>query len=333
MTRHQRLEFLIVKIMLAGLFFLGLVFHTSYCQLTITDVNVIKGAIRQAIDARAPDGFRPLLAGAVRLAFHDCVGGCDGCINHNNADNAGLKVYSDQLDAIYTNYSNKLSRADFYALAGITAVERGAELAGCPPGERQCSPQITFRYGRVDCPTSPNTNIVQAFPDAHRGVGDQVSFFSREFEFTERETIAIVGAHTLGRAHTGASGFDGRWVSNPDALDHTFYRFMMEGDRLWAQVDNTPGGTSRRYQWEANAGLDDVMMLNADIGMFLDIQPDAEGVASCGYFDCPLSSTEGIVAEYAQSNPVWIADFGAAFNKMIENKQNALVEPSAVLFM
>ena len=26
-----------------------------------------------------------------RLAFHDCVGGCNGCININNPDNNGLQ--------------------------------------------------------------------------------------------------------------------------------------------------------------------------------------------------------------------------------------------------
>ena len=28
----------------------------------------------------------------VRLTFHDCVGGCDGCLNVNDPDNAGLEV-------------------------------------------------------------------------------------------------------------------------------------------------------------------------------------------------------------------------------------------------
>ncbi len=30
----------------------------------------------------------------IRLAFHDCVGGCDGCLNVNDADNAGFNDLS-----------------------------------------------------------------------------------------------------------------------------------------------------------------------------------------------------------------------------------------------
>lgn len=31
----------------------------------------------------------PLMGGCVRLGFHDCVGGCDGCVIVDNPSNAG----------------------------------------------------------------------------------------------------------------------------------------------------------------------------------------------------------------------------------------------------
>eukprot|EP00121_Abeoforma_whisleri_P016164 Awhi_evm1s14843 len=34
----------------------------------------------------------------VRLSFHDCVGGCDGCINLNNPENNGLGPIVDTLE-------------------------------------------------------------------------------------------------------------------------------------------------------------------------------------------------------------------------------------------
>ena len=62
----------------------------------------------------------------VRLSFHDCVGGCDGCVNIENDSNNGLADLIAALDLVYTE--NKfgdipLSRADHWAIMGIWAVQ------------------------------------------------------------------------------------------------------------------------------------------------------------------------------------------------------------------
>lgn len=44
---------------------------------------------------------------------------------------AGLRRYTNRLDPLYVRrFENKMTKADFYALAGIVAVEVSAELAG-----------------------------------------------------------------------------------------------------------------------------------------------------------------------------------------------------------
>ena len=47
-----------------------------------------------------------------RLAFHDCIGGCDGCLNFNNKDNAGLQEAVNSLETIYikNSFNTLLSR-------------------------------------------------------------------------------------------------------------------------------------------------------------------------------------------------------------------------------
>ena len=72
-------------------------------------------------------------------AFHDCVSdSCDGCINRDNDSNAGLSDLIDNLDTAYVGtYDSEMSRADFWALAGITAIERmtrSANGGGCKFG-------------------------------------------------------------------------------------------------------------------------------------------------------------------------------------------------------
>ena len=53
----------------------------------------------------------------VRLAFHDCVGGCDGCINLKDVPiNQGLRLGIDVLEGLYEDYelAGVISRADFW---------------------------------------------------------------------------------------------------------------------------------------------------------------------------------------------------------------------------
>merc|ERR1712038_655002 len=39
----------------------------------------------------------------LRLGFHDCVGGCDGCLNVDNDSNAGLADVVADLEVLYTD--------------------------------------------------------------------------------------------------------------------------------------------------------------------------------------------------------------------------------------
>ena len=55
-------------------------------------------------------------------------GGYNGCIDHSTEDNAGWKRYTDILDRVYeTPFIREISRAEFYALAAITALEKATE--------------------------------------------------------------------------------------------------------------------------------------------------------------------------------------------------------------
>ena len=40
-----------------------------------------------------------------------------------------------------------------------------------------------------------------------------MSFFATEFGFDANETVALMGAHTLGKASSDNSGFSGPWIS------------------------------------------------------------------------------------------------------------------------
>ena len=76
------------------------------------------------------------------LGFHDCVGGCNGCINFNNPDNAGLQPAVDLLKQVYAanNYTNiGVSLADFFAFAATVGVTMGIQQSN------------SLRNGGADC--------------------------------------------------------------------------------------------------------------------------------------------------------------------------------------
>merc|ERR1719192_2357658 len=90
----------------------------------------------------------------VRLTFHDCVGGCDGCLNVNDPDNAGLEDLVADLEAVYQseNLGSIISRADMWALLGIWAVEQTIEKSNdeCSSCDTVPDLQVEFQWGQVE---------------------------------------------------------------------------------------------------------------------------------------------------------------------------------------
>jgi Peroxidase len=138
-----------------------------------------------------------MAAKMVRLSFHDCVGGCDGCVDMSNLDNRGLDTPINVLQPIVTKYTGNtpLTRADIWVLAGLTAAGNAQSITS------EAFPLTLI--GRPVCANFPNgTAATRAGPDrtmpsAHLTSQQLVNFFSAGFGFTADETVAIMGAHTL----------------------------------------------------------------------------------------------------------------------------------------
>ena len=152
--------------------------------------------------------------------FHDCVGGCDGCININKDSNAGLETAIDIMEDVYATViadGIDISRADLWAIAGRAAADYGME--GMPNHrdydssqtwstvvQAWVSPFPTFKYGREDCDSAPYTTDEHEFPSAHDNFTEIMTYFAKEFGFTDDQTVAIMGAHTYGGMDEDNSG-------------------------------------------------------------------------------------------------------------------------------
>ncbi|QQP39834.1 Putative ascorbate peroxidaselike [Caligus rogercresseyi] len=90
--------------------------------------EMITQDLQKAIDASEVDGFKSLIPGIVRLVFHDCVDGCDACLNLDAPPNSGLDQTVNALEPLYQAHKEIISRADLWALASKTALEMAVGL-------------------------------------------------------------------------------------------------------------------------------------------------------------------------------------------------------------
>merc|ERR1711874_388850 len=278
----------------------------QFTSLSSTEVEAIKKKLRSVVRGSA-------LPTAVRLSFHDCVGGCDGCLNVNNHDNAGLVA---SLDTLYlaNSYDSLLSRADFWALAGVYAVDKTIELNNDDCGEDDCEVPdsgLVFQWGRTDCDTAPYTDVDVGLPSALLDHAHVMSFFAGEFGFDDNETVALLGAHTLGRASSDNSGFSGTWINGEaNFFNNEYYKKLVDSSLTWRHRD---AGTDN-WQWNV---LGEVFMLNADVALYKDILVNSVGESSCDFTTCAAAPTATAVDAFAASNDAWIAEFTKVYTKML----------------
>lgn len=94
-----------------------------------------------------------------------------------------------------------ISYADLFQLASATAIEATG------------GPKIPMRYGRVDvsapeqCPKEGNLPGAAApFPDGAESPAQHIRNVFYRMGLTDKDIVALSGAHTLGRAHKNRSG-------------------------------------------------------------------------------------------------------------------------------
>ncbi|CBF85254.1 peroxidase [Aspergillus nidulans FGSC A4] len=193
---------------------------------TKEDYQKVYNAIaeRLANETDYDDGsYGPVL---VRLAWHASgtydaetgTGGSNGATmrfapESDHGANAGLKYARDFLEPIKAKFP-WITYSDLWTLAGACAIQ---ELGG---------PDIPWRPGRQDKDVSGCTPDGR-LPDATKNQDHIRAIFGR-MGFDDREMVALIGAHALGRAHTDRSGFDGPWNFSPTVFTNEFFRLLVE---------------------------------------------------------------------------------------------------------
>jgi len=222
----------------------------------------------------------------------DSTGGSDGCYirlppESNYGANAGLTLARQWLEKVKSGNPG-ISYADLYTLAGVVAIE----IMG--------GPKITWRPGRTDAPSSAGATPDGRLPDASKGTEHIRDIFYR-MGFNDREIVALIGAHSIGKCHTDRSGYDGPWTKAPTMFTNMFYKELL--DNTWTvRKWNGP----EQYQDKEKA----LMMLPADLALVKDPQ------------------FKKYVEMYAKDEDLFFKDFAKAFQKLEELGCKKLQEKS-----
>jgi len=268
----------------------------------MTDVNAVKKSIADLIedDAERRGDGTSLTGTFVRLAWH-CAGTymADGSGGSNGARmrfspeaswgaNAGLDIPRKALEDVKTKHP-EISYADLYTLAGAVAVEESG------------GPRIPFRLGRTDADSGETSPKVCGLPDADKGSLKNTTQHVRDvfyrMGFNDREIVALLGAHALGRCHTEASGYWGPWTFAENTFSNEYFRLLVE-ERWSPKMSHNGKPWEGPDQFEDSTGK--LMMLPSDMVLVQD----------------PAFKT--VVELYAKDEDAFFKDFASAYAKLLE---------------
>ncbi|KAJ3187909.1 cytochrome c peroxidase [Gaertneriomyces sp. JEL0708] len=230
----------------------------------------------------------------IRLAWHASgtydkhsrTGGSNGATMRFNPEaqdgaNAGLEHARAFLEPVKQKHP-WISYADLWTLAGCVAVEAmGGPVIPWKPGRTDKDPKnLTAK----DVP--PNGRL----PDAAQGQDHVRQIFYR-MGFNDREIVALIGAHAVGRCHSDRSGYSGPWTYTPTRFSNQYFKLLTSVD--W-----------RKKKWDGPLQYvdedDELMMLPADMAVLWD--PEFAKYAKL----------------YAKDQDVFFKDFAAAFGKLVD---------------
>jgi len=256
-----------------------------------TDYAGAKAAMMEMV--RADPDLGPTL---VRLAWHSSgtydkmskTGGSGGGTMRFKEElahggNAGLDKIVAKLEPVHANFP-KVSYADLYTLAGVTALE----AAGLPG--------VGWKAGRVDELTPDAVTPDGRLPAADKGSPSatikalRMDVFYR-MGFNDQEIVALSGAHALGRCHPDASGYSGPWTPTPTTLTNGYYSLLLNLPWTLKEWDGP-------MQFEDPSGK--LMMLPSDIALIQD------------------KTWRKYVKMYSADDKLFFKDFAAAFQKLEE---------------
>ena len=234
--------------------------HDPTLELTICKCLTYGHLISDLQKLMTIKGCGPIM---IRLSWHDAgvFNGVDGCPNaamrlagggeHALGANAGLpQVAIPLLQAITEKYvPGLISHADLWALAANVAIK---VMGG---------PDIITHFGRFDCLTCNEgaQSAAGRLPDGDKDAQHLREIFCPK-GFTDKDIVALSGAHTVGACHADRSGFEGPWTDDKLKFDNSYFKDLL--NKKWTLETLKPG---KPQYWSGKT-----MMLTTDMALVED---------------------------------------------------------------
>ena len=194
-----------------------------------------------------------------------------------------------------------MSRADFWALAGIVALEVGAFNGGTD------LPEIVFQSGRIDCSESPDDDQEFEYPSGDMDHDSMFSYMESHFGYNANQTTALMGAHSLGNLHAFISSYVGTFTTgHHKELNNQFYSDMFEN--TWTE-EQFKKSTLQQYFGVDSSGNDVGARLHTDFELLYKIYlNEVDDSSTCSLEECGHSDTYDLSYEYANVSSINIKE-------------------------
>jgi len=235
------------------------------------------------------------------MDFKDGTGGSDGCLDLDDAENTGLAEcmhegeYGISLQDAYADHCTDVSLADFFVIAAekIMLITRDNALT-------QASSSGTFdfisnfKFGRT---TNWNCDFVaHRLPNPENSCSAVEATFVSAMGLNWRQSAALMGVHTLGKAQVKNSGYRGWWsdAANSRRFNNNYYVSIVA--KGWIP-ETSIAGNSAKNQWQRSdvgadvATLGKEMMLNTDLCLYFS-GDECESPTKCTSYELNAATTD-----------------------------------------
>jgi len=201
------------------------------------------------------------------MDFADGTGGSDGCLDMQDKHNGGLHAclfegeFGMSINDAYQEFCTEISLADFMVLAGEAVMKKARDLVKV--NDPALNFKQAFKFGRRTAETCDFAN--GRLPLVEESCKAVEKTFVDRLQLNWRETAALMGVHTLGRARENNSGFSGWWsdAENNRLFNNNYFKSLI--NKGWMTEQRQSGN----WQWKrTDDGLPQghhEMMLDTDM--------------------------------------------------------------------